>query len=315
MILIIQAEVAEIEGEETLEWLIDSLPEEIRKRLEDTLGDVDFHLSQIKGRLGRDLELGERLAISGELDGGRFFYGQVEPVGDEPFTEDELAELFGPARKQERVGLWLWAMDDHLNRCEKWSEGEANQNTEHRTYGYKCGCGRQFDIHTGLVMWATAHDGCLPPGFTEKMRFLSIRGDYWATLARGEHIIQGIVRYKAAGGWNFGREDPPMYYEKLGTTDQAPPVHCKTWTLPLADLKGYKKLTKAWALELKIPQIKGVKVDLRDEDPFKTVVTITCTQIREVWNEPEEAEGGEGREEEAGSQEGGSGKRPDLRVV
>ena len=316
MLLIVQADVIEVEGEMSLSWKIDTLPTDIRETFDHAASDVDFNLSEVRGRLGREPVVGELIAVTGELDmlKSRFYYGQVEGIEGTVgmLDEHELLELFGPVQKREKVGLWLWSINSHLLGCGLWDKGDPHQNMYDRTYGYRCGCGCDFQIHTGLVMWATGHDGCLPVGFTEKMRFLSIRGAYWRSLAQGTHEIETTVRHKWLAGWNFGKEGLPMDYEHVGTAKTAPPTHCNTWVVSVAD---FTEITQKWSqsigLELKVPQVKGVKVGLLDEDPYKTVVTVTCTRIKES-NADQAAEGSQ----EKGQEEGRSDRRKaELRIV
>lgn len=268
MLLIVQARVVQGErGDSRIEWTHGGMPDDVRERFDAGVkNDPDRpcrNLKRIESRLGRRLDVGERVAVSGELEGKSFGWGQVEVVKEGMQLSDVL-QLFDSSHKEEKLDDLLQGILQHVAHCDQWDNGKATTYTDLRNYGYKCGCAWEVRLHTGLVVWAEHHSGLLPPGFTEKMRFLSIRGQYLLSIVKGTHKVTRQIK---VGGFEMGFLLKPIPRNggrlifKTEDFQQLP-----------ASFRTAKRIM------LNAPLIQGVVLTNRgDDDPLSTHITINCT--------------------------------------
>lgn len=206
----------------------------------------------------------------------------------------DVMALSDNERQGEQLEERLQGIVSHIAACDRWDDGEATTYTTLQSYGYKCGCGWEVHFPTGLVVWAEYYVALLPPGFTEKMRFLSIRGAYWASIAAGTHRV---VRQLKLGPFNFGELLKPI------------PRRGGRYIFGVDAFKGIPvKFQGAKHLSVTLPTIQGVVLTNRgDDDPLNTHVTVNCTIEdcdAQEQSERQETQGSAGTEGVGQSQDG-----------
>jgi len=104
----------------------------------------------------------------------------------------------------------------------------------------------------------------LPTGFTEKMRFLTIRGEYLAAIATGTHEVTRRLQ---------------MYGMEAGYLLKSIPRHGGIFIYEAADFDRLPvHLHRARLLRLSVPPIQGVMLANRgDSDPLRTDIIVNCT--------------------------------------
>lgn len=262
-------------SEEGLVWqnleALNRLHEDAAESFRLAVEDDEKHLKQIESRIGRELTLGDRVAVAGELQvpRGQFAYGQVHQLdsSEEASTPEEIASLFEDTRKWAQVSRFLDSIRTHVQSCDQWSEGQAFVETRLRNQSYQCGCGEQFRIHTALIGWAEYHSGALPSGFTNKMRFLKIRGEYWRSLAEGTHEIVNTISDNS--GW---------FSDKLGTVrGETIPRHVGTMEVVTDD--SWSSYPSGTRLKLTLQPLGGVVPDKNDQSPTRSHSVINLSKI------------------------------------
>jgi hypothetical protein len=286
MLMIVQATVTQSEEGRQIEWRHGGMPDEVRERFDKAVGgdDAEWHLRQIESRLGRPLRVGDRVAVSGELSSSGWDYGQVEAT-KEGMSLPEVLGLFDNERRVARLDNLLQNIVQHVAHCGQWDEGKPLTLTELRSYGYRCGCGWEVAFQTSLVVWAEHYSALLPTGFTEKMRFLAIRGSYFLSLALGTHEVIRQIKL-----------DWPTPCKLL-----KPIPRCGGKLIyDAADFENLPdRLQSAKRILLTVPPIQGVVLtDRGDNDPLRTHVTVNCTTIEDadVQQDEEASEGPTGPE-------------------